>query len=155
IDSTTVAALCQPSAVPRTMPSTSPMAQPVRQWSVAEIAVRQSVMSPTIPPGGKWVKAALALVGRPAQNGSMTDTGTDGAATTAGAATAELRAARDRLTALRTDYAGAVETFHWPDVGASFNWVHDWFDTWARGNDRAGLVVVEEDGSRAEFSFAD
>jgi acetyl-CoA synthetase len=85
----------------------------------------------------------------------MTDTGTGAAATTAGTATAALRAARDRLTALRTDYAEAVETFRWPDVGASFNCGHDWFDTWARGNYRAGLVVVEEDGSRAEYSFAD
>ena len=66
----------------------------------------------------------------------MTDTGTDGAATSSGSATAELRAARDRLTELRTDYAEAVATFRWPDVGDAFNWVHDWFDTWARGNDR-------------------
>ena len=70
-------------------------------------------------------------------------------------ATANLRAARDQLTALRTDYAQALEEFRWPDVGASFNWAHDWFDTWARDNDRPGLVVVEDDGSRAEYSFAD
>jgi acetyl-CoA synthetase len=81
----------------------------------------------------------------------MTDSDVGGS----GAATTALRAARDQLTRLRTDYAGAVESFRWPDVGPSFNWVHDWFDTWARGNDRPGLVVVEEDGSRAEYSFAD
>ena len=34
--------LLQPSAVPITMPSTSPMAQPVRQCSVAVSAVRSS-----------------------------------------------------------------------------------------------------------------
>ncbi len=34
-----VVALCRPNAVPITMPRTSPIAQPVRQWSVAEIAL--------------------------------------------------------------------------------------------------------------------
>ena len=68
---------------------------------------------------------------------------------------ANLRAARDQLLGLRTDYATAVAEFRWPDVGERFNWAHDWFDTWARDNDAPGLVVVEEDGSRAEFSFAD
>ena len=70
-------------------------------------------------------------------------------------ATANLRAARDQLLRLRTDYAGALEAFRWPDVGARFNWAHDWFDTWAREDRRPGLVIVEEDGSRAEYSFAD
>src|SRR5262245_17632192 len=37
-DRVTVAALLQPNATPVTMPSTSPIAQPVRQWSVAETA---------------------------------------------------------------------------------------------------------------------
>ncbi len=69
--------------------------------------------------------------------------------------TASLRAARDGLVDLRTDYDAAVASFRWPDVGETFNWAHDWFDTWARGNDRPGLVVVEQDGSRAEYSFAD
>ena len=38
MDTTMLAALPQPSAVVRTMPSTSPMAQPVRQCNVAETA---------------------------------------------------------------------------------------------------------------------
>src|SRR2546421_12154263 len=39
MDSTTVAALCSPAAVPMTMPATSPIAQPVRQCRVACAAV--------------------------------------------------------------------------------------------------------------------
>ena len=71
------------------------------------------------------------------------------------APTRNLREARDLLLDLRTDYEGAVRRFRWPDVGETFNWGHDWFDTWARGNDRPGLVIVEEDGARAEYSFAE
>ena len=67
--------------------------------------------------------------------------------------TDNLRAARDLLLELRTDRDQALERFSWPDVGATFNWAHDWFDTWARGDDRPGLVIVEEDGARAEYSF--
>jgi acetyl-CoA synthetase len=67
--------------------------------------------------------------------------------------TQALRAARDQLHALRTSYDGAVTSFSWPDVGTSFNFVHDWFDTFARGNDRAALVIVEEDGRRGAYSF--
>ncbi|MFT4081095.1 MAG: AMP-binding protein [Nocardioides sp.] len=64
-----------------------------------------------------------------------------------------LRAARDQLIALRTSYAEAVARFRWPEVGESFNFAHDWFDTFARGNDDPGLVIVEEDGSRASYTF--
>ncbi|PKH38523.1 acetyl-CoA synthetase [Nocardioides alpinus] len=69
------------------------------------------------------------------------------------AATAALRQARDDLVARRTDYAGAVDSFTWPDVGATFNFAHDWFDGFARGNQDLGLVIVEEDGSRQAYSF--
>jgi acetyl-CoA synthetase len=81
--------------------------------------------------------------------GAMADRDTDNDATTA------LRAARDELLGLRTDYRGAVERFRWPDVGDGFNWAHDWFDTWATGNDTPGLVIVEENGSRAAYSFGE
>ena len=64
-------------------------------------------------------------------------------------ATENLRAARDQLLELRTDYDEARAEFRWPDVGDRFNWAHDWFDTWARDNDAPGLVIVEEDGTRA------
>lgn len=66
-----------------------------------------------------------------------------------------LRGARDQLLELRTDYDEALRSFRWPDVGDRFNWAHDWFDTWARDNDHPGLVIVEENGARAEYSFAD
>lgn len=67
--------------------------------------------------------------------------------------TASLRAARDRLHELRTSYDEAVASFTWPDVGPSFNFAHDWFDAFARGNDTPALVIVEEDGSRSSYSF--
>ena len=41
----------------------------------------------------------------------------------------------------------------WPDVGDRSTGRIDWFDAFARGNDRPALVIVEEDGSRAAYSF--
>jgi acetyl-CoA synthetase len=67
--------------------------------------------------------------------------------------TTELRAARDELRSLRDDYDTARTSFSWPDVGPTFNFAHDWFDSYARGNDRPALVIVEEDGARASYSF--
>ncbi|TWP33901.1 AMP-binding protein [Leekyejoonella antrihumi] len=64
-----------------------------------------------------------------------------------------LREARDQLLRLRASYDEAAASFDWPDVGDTFNFAHDWFDTWARGNDRPALVLVEEDGSRAAYTF--
>jgi acetyl-CoA synthetase len=66
-----------------------------------------------------------------------------------------LRNARDLLRDLRADRTEAVARFQWPDVGPSFNFVHDWFDSYARGNDQPGLVIVEEDGRRASYSFGE
>lgn len=66
-----------------------------------------------------------------------------------------LGATRDRLLALRTDHAAAVEEFRWPDVGPTFNFVHDWFDAFARDSDQPGLVIVEEDGARASYTFGE
>ena len=70
-----------------------------------------------------------------------------------GSGTEALRAARDLLLELRTDYDEALRSSSGPTSGESFNWAHDWFDTWARGNDAPGLVIVEEDGQRASYSF--
>ncbi|HEY6933607.1 MAG TPA: AMP-binding protein [Marmoricola sp.] len=70
-------------------------------------------------------------------------------------ATDALREARDQLIALRSDHDRARADFRWPDVGEGFNWAHDWFDAFATGNDRPALVIVEEDGSRAAYSFAE
>jgi len=69
--------------------------------------------------------------------------------------TESLREARDRLRTFRTSYDEAVSSFRWPDVGPTFNFAHDWFDAFARGNERPGLVIVEEDGSRRSYTFAE
>jgi acetyl-CoA synthetase len=66
-----------------------------------------------------------------------------------------LRAARDHLLAMQGHHDKAVSEFEWPDMGERFNWAHDWFDTFARGNDRPGLVIVEEDGTAASYTFAE
>lgn len=69
--------------------------------------------------------------------------------------TERYRAARDQLLTLREDYDRAVAEFQWPDVGQSFNWASDWFDAFARGNSGTGLVVISEDGTKRERSFAE
>ncbi|MGW1668650.1 AMP-binding protein [Streptomyces sp. NPDC002324] len=69
-------------------------------------------------------------------------------------ATDEFRAARDFLLAHREDYAAAYEGFTWPRP-EYFNWALDWFDVIARGNDRAALHIVEEDGTETKVSFAE
>ena len=53
-----------------------------------------------------------------------------------------LLTARDALIDQRLDYTEALDTFRWPDVGASFNFAHDWFDPMARGNDAPALVTA-------------
>lgn len=69
--------------------------------------------------------------------------------------TAALRAARDLLIESRTSYGTAQTSFRWPDVGPNFNWVHDWFDPFARGNRAPALIIAEEDGTRAVYTFDD
>ncbi|KND40315.1 MULTISPECIES: AMP-binding protein [Streptomyces] len=69
-------------------------------------------------------------------------------------ATDEFRVARDFLLAHREDYATAYEGFTWPRP-EYFNWALDWFDVIARGNDRAALHIVEEDGTETVVSFAE
>ena len=68
-------------------------------------------------------------------------------------ATENFRASRDQLVALRDDHDAAVREFRWPDVGGTFNWAVDWFDTIARGNHRDALVIAEENGSTARYTF--
>ncbi|WP_336882696.1 AMP-binding protein [Rhodococcus globerulus] len=63
------------------------------------------------------------------------------------------KAARDRLLTLYGNYDSAVTDFEWPAVGAQFNWAIDWFDTFARGNERTALWIVEEDGKEGKYSF--
>jgi acetyl-CoA synthetase len=66
-----------------------------------------------------------------------------------------LRQARDHLLALQGHHDKAIAEFAWPSVGERFNWAHDWFDGFARGNDTPGLVIVEEDGTAASYTFAE
>lgn len=68
-------------------------------------------------------------------------------------ATTRYRQARDRLVALKGQHEQAVSEFVFPYVGDRFNWAIDWFDAFARGNDRNGLVIVEEDGESTEVTF--
>ncbi|MGZ4486105.1 MAG: AMP-binding protein [Nocardioidaceae bacterium] len=70
-------------------------------------------------------------------------------------ATEVYRAARDQLLSLRGDPAKAVAEFRWPTFDGEFNWAVDWFDAYARGNDRTALHIVEEDGREARYSFAE
>jgi acetyl-CoA synthetase len=63
------------------------------------------------------------------------------------------RAARDFLLENRENYDKAVAEFRWPDITGTWNWATDWFDGYARGNDRTALWIVEEDGSEEKFTF--
>jgi acetyl-CoA synthetase len=60
--------------------------------------------------------------------------------------------ARDFLLAHREDYEAATRGFSWPQL-TTFNWALDWFDHYARGNERTALWVVGEDGSEEKLSF--
>ncbi|MEM9565964.1 MAG: AMP-binding protein [Actinomycetota bacterium] len=62
-------------------------------------------------------------------------------------------AARDFLLEHRTDYETAVGGFDWPDVGDTFNWVTDYFDMMADGNDQRALHLLEEDGTAAILTY--
>ncbi len=62
------------------------------------------------------------------------------------------RAARDFLLENRSDYERAVAGFVWPRA-EHFNWALDYFDDYARGNERLALWVVEEDGRQAKMSY--
>ncbi|MGO4121029.1 AMP-binding protein [Arthrobacter sp. YAF16] len=71
--------------------------------------------------------------------------------------TEEFRAARDRLLALRGDYAAARQEFKWPRF-QEFNFALDWFDQIAADPakaDKPALVIVEQDGTATRRSFAD
>ncbi len=63
------------------------------------------------------------------------------------------RAARDDLLEHGSDYDTTVRTFRWPDVGQTFSWAIDWFDSIGRGNPARALWIVEEDGSEATYTF--
>lgn len=68
-------------------------------------------------------------------------------------ATEIYRLTRDALLDLSRDHAAAVDRFRWPTFPGAFNWAVDWFDSYARGNDRTALWIVEEDRSEAKYTF--
>src|SRR5262249_12016376 len=61
--------------------------------------------------------------------------------------------ARDALLRNRDDIDRARTEFKWP-VLEEFNWAWDWFDVFAKGNEKAALVLVSETPSVERSSFA-
>ena len=61
--------------------------------------------------------------------------------------------ARDQLLRLRTDLSAAQREFRWPAF-ENFNWVRDYFDVIAAGNDAAALRVIDDAGGDETLSFA-
>ncbi|MCW5700030.1 MAG: AMP-binding protein, partial [Rhodospirillales bacterium] len=62
--------------------------------------------------------------------------------------------ARDFLVQHREDYGAAYKGFKWPQL-TEFNWALDYFDVYARNNDRIALWVVDENGSEQKLSYQD
>ncbi|MDQ2991967.1 MAG: AMP-binding protein [Candidatus Eremiobacteraeota bacterium] len=62
--------------------------------------------------------------------------------------------ARDFLLRHRDDYETAYRDFIWPKQ-EEFNWAIDYFDAMARGNHSPALLIVGDDGSEVEKSFAE
>ena len=62
--------------------------------------------------------------------------------------------ARDFLLAHREDYETAYSKFRWPQLN-SFNWALDYFDAYARGNEKPALWIVDDDGSELKLSFGE
>ena len=68
---------------------------------------------------------------------------------------ARFRAARDFLLAHREDHDRAHAGFRWPRL-ARFNWALDHFDDLARAApERPALVIVGDDGTRSQHSYAE
>src|ERR1017187_7302785 len=63
-------------------------------------------------------------------------------------------AAREFLFRQREDYETAYRDFRWPQLD-KFNWALDYFDTFARDNDKAALWIVDENGPEVKLSFAE
>jgi acetyl-CoA synthetase len=61
-------------------------------------------------------------------------------------------AARDFLLQHRNDYAIAYRDFRWPQL-TQFNWALDYFDGYARENQKLALWVVNENGSELKLSY--
>jgi acetyl-CoA synthetase len=62
--------------------------------------------------------------------------------------------ARDFLLDHRGNYETAYRDFRWPQLD-SFNWALDYFDAYARENEKTALWIVDDNGSEIKLSFAD
>ena len=60
--------------------------------------------------------------------------------------------ARDFLLQHRTDYEFVYRNFSWPQL-KHFNWALDYFDGYARGNQKPALWIVDEYGSEQKLSY--
>ena len=60
--------------------------------------------------------------------------------------------ARDFLLANHRDYETAYRDFRWPQLN-TFNWALDYFDSYARANDKTALWIVDENGPEVKLSF--
>ncbi len=63
-------------------------------------------------------------------------------------------AARDFLLQHREDYETAYRDFSWPQLN-KFNWALDHFDTYARGNNKPALWIVDENAPEVKLGFAE
>jgi acetyl-CoA synthetase len=63
-------------------------------------------------------------------------------------------AAREFLFKQREDYQTAYRDFRWPQLD-KFNWALDYFDTFARGNHKLALWIVDDNGPEVKLSFAE
>ena len=134
--------------------------------NVGRVEHRRSSGVPGAPPGGRWtVEQGTAGRQDAGKHGDGAGKHGDGAGKHGDGAgkhgdgagkhgaDAAFRVARDELLALRGQHLRAVENFHWPELGERFNWGIDWFDSFAAGSDRPGLVVVQTDGSAERLTF--
>ena len=67
---------------------------------------------------------------------------------------AEFLRARDFLLEHSEDYETAYRDFRWPELD-TFNWALDYFDTFARANDKPALRIVDDDESELKLSFSE
>ena len=60
--------------------------------------------------------------------------------------------ARNFLLQHRNDYEFVYQKFRWPQL-TQFNWALDYFDGYARGNQKTALWIVDENGSELKLSY--
>ena len=58
------------------------------------------------------------------------------------------------MLAHREDYETAYRDFRWPQLD-KFNWALDYFDNYARGNNKPALWIVDDSGAEIKLSFAE